>query len=152
MTWKTILKYKRKSSRLLRYMSYAQANRHNIHDLMTMEQFAERVHMRLKSLGGTFAVARLIEEEVFDEINQLDKNDPNMPFDIPFSYEEYMEKYGEEILERQEADRDFLRRREEQVQRKRAERERKLREKRSKSEYWEKYGPKPLRSPQNEEE
>jgi hypothetical protein len=63
-----------------------------------------------------------------------------------------MEKYGEEILERQEADRDFLRRREEQVQRKRAEREQKLREKRSKSEYWEKYGPKPLRSPQNEEE
>jgi queuine/archaeosine tRNA-ribosyltransferase len=150
--WKAILKNKRKSGKLMRYMTYAQANRHNVHDLMTMEQFAERVHRKLRTLSSEndFSSLRLIEKEIFDEINALDSSDPKMPFDIPFSYEEYMEKYGKEVEEERDRENELVQRLQEQTQRQRKEREKALREKRG-SEYWAKYGPKPLSPPKEEE-
>lgn len=148
--WKNILKYKRHSVRLRRYMNYAKAKQHNSRDLMTMEQFAERVHRKIKSMGGAYDVATVIEKEIFDEINQLDANDPNMPFDIPFSYEEYMKKFGEAIQEEGQKDIGFLNRRSEMVERNREERSRKLNQKRESTD-WDKYKPQPLRSPKEEE-
>lgn len=148
--WKNILKYKGYSVRLRRYMNYAKANQHNSRDLMTMEQFAERVHRKIKSMGGAYDIATVIEEEIFDEINQLDANDPTMPFDIPFSYEEYMKKFGASIQEEGQKDISFLNRRSEMVERNREERSRKLNEKRESTD-WDKYKPQPLRSPKEEE-
>ena len=148
--WKNILKYRGYSTRLRRYMNYAKANQHNSRDLMTMEQFAERVHRKIKSMGGAYDVATVIEKEIFDEINQLDANDPNMPFDIPFSYEEYMKKFGEAIQEEGQEDIDFLNRHNEMLEGKRRKRSRKLNEKRENTN-WDKYKPKPLKSPKEEE-
>jgi len=149
--WKNILKYQRKSAKLMRYMQYANANQHNIRDLMTMEQFAERVHMKLRTLSSDqdFSSLKPIEKEIFDEINALDSSDPKMPFDIPFSYEEYMEKYGNEIEEQRDRENDLVQRLQEQEQRKREEREKSLRERRGRD-YWDKFGPKPLRSSEEE--
>lgn len=149
--WKEILKYQRVSGRLRRYMGYANASKHNIHDRMTMEQFAERVHNKMRAMAGAYETVSLIEEKIFDEINQLDINDPKMPFDIPFDYGEYMEQFGNAINEERERDINFLESHQEMVERKREKRKRKLLERQG-SDYWAKRGPKPLRSPKTEEE
>ena len=75
MTWKEILKA-RISGKLRRYMAYSKASQHNIRDRMSMETIAERVHSRLRQIMSIYGVEKPIEKEIFDEINQMDEEDP----------------------------------------------------------------------------
>tara|TARA_R100000406_G_scaffold80623_1_gene62006 strand:+ start:3692 stop:4141 length:450 start_codon:yes stop_codon:yes gene_type:complete len=149
MSWKEILKM-RISGKLRRYMGYANASQHNIRDRMSMETFAERVHSRLRQILSVYGVEKPIEKEVFDEINQMDENDPNMPFELPFSYEEYMEKYGNEIQSRGEEDAKFLDSHISRSEERRKRRAREMREKRT-PEYYRQTLPQPLRTKGEEE-
>ena len=149
MSWKEILKM-RVSPKLGRYMGYAKASQHNIRDRMSMETFAERVHGRLRQILSVYYAERRIEKEIFEEINQMDENDPNMPFELPFSYEEYMEKYGNEIQSRGKKDADFLNRHMSRVEERRERRAREMRERRT-PEYYRQTLPQPLRTKDEEE-
>ncbi len=131
-------------------MGYANASQHNIRDRMSMETFAERVHSRLRQILSVYGVEKPIEKEVFDEINQMDENDPNMPFELPFSYEEYMEKYGNEIQSRGEEDAKFLDSHISRSEERRKRRAREMREKRT-PEYYRQTLPQPLRTKGEEE-
>lgn len=149
MDWKGILKSNRMSARLRRYANYARSSQHDFRNRMTMEEFAERVHTQLNLLSSI--PPKPIEEAIFDEINSLDESDRSMPFDIPFSYEEYMEKFGNKMLEEVEKYLEYGRRREADRQRRRAKKLEEIRSRRT-PDYYSQQGPKSLRSPETEEE
>ena len=153
MTWKTILKRLKVSTKLRMYMVYSvpypsgTANYNSpAYDRITLEEFVEGVYRRQRTLGG----ARLIEKKIFDEINELDPNDPHNPFEIPFSYDEYMEKYGNAILEQKRKDDDLDRRLKETAEQKRRKKLDEIRERRG-PKYYQQMGPKPLRTKDEEE-
>lgn len=131
-------------------MGYSNASQHNIRDRMSMETFAERVHSRLRQILSVYGVEKPIEKEVFDEINRMDENDPKMPFELPFSYEEYMEKYGNEIQSRGEEDAKFLDSHISRAEERREKRAREMRERRT-PEYYRQTLPQPLRTKDEEE-
>lgn len=154
MTWKTILKRLKVSSKLRMYMVYGvpypsgTANYNSpAYDRLTLEEFIEGVHRRQKTIGGV----RLIEKEIFDEINEQDPNDPHNPFEVPFSYDEYMEKYGNAILEQKRRDDDLDRRLKEMAEQKRRKKLEEIRARRG-PEYYQRTDPQPLRTQNNEEE
>ena len=159
MTWKTILKKLRFSTKLFRYLAYtdkysptADYNRSS-YDRITLEEFAEKVHGRERMLGDRIRAGtpRVIEKEIFDEINEQDPDDPHNPFEVPFSYDEYMEKYGNAILEQKRRDDDLDRRLKEMAERKRRKKLEEIRAGRG-PEYYQQMGPQPLRTQNNEEE
>lgn len=149
MSWKEILKMSI-SAKLRRYMAYSNASQHNIRDRMSMETFAERVHSRLRQILSVYGVEKPIEKEIFDEINQMNENDPKMPFELPFSYEEYMEKYGNEIQSRGEEDAKFLDGHVSRAEERRSKKAKEMRERRT-PEYYRQTLPQPLRAKDEEE-
>lgn len=154
MKWKTVLKRLRFSAKLSRYLSYVGKNRYKYNanynssafDRLTLEDFAEGVHRRERMLGG----ARLIEKEIFDEINEQDPNDPYNPFEVPFSYDEYMEKYGNNIVEQKRKNDNLDRRLKEMAEQKRRKKLDEIRARRG-PEYYQQMEAKPLRTKDEEE-